>query len=94
MYLCDTYECIGRMCSCLYVIHEAHVHVVIAKTFNLEPGHQGFNDFGRFPLNFSHGFLRFRGVFVLPFKSGDQLKWDCEWVFFSNFKNLKLIYRP
>lgn len=67
MYLCDTYECIGRMCSCLYVIHEAHVHVVIAKTFNLEPGHQGFNDFGRFPLNFSHGFLRFRGVFVLPF---------------------------
>ena len=27
-------------------------------------------------------------------KSGDQLKWDCEWVFLSNFKNSKLIYRP
>ena len=27
-------------------------------------------------------------------KSGDQLKWDCEWVFFSNFKNSKLICRP
>ena len=31
---------------------------------------------------------------VTFFKSGDQLKWDCEWFFFSNFKNLKLIYRP